>query len=94
MDGELEAVIGRGIYNKIRTKCRGYIECTIKYDTLYLSIEFCGFTYKETIRDIADKILLGQFNSDDIVESFITGYEKTYLNYIRKKMFYTDEIVP
>ena len=88
---ELEALLGRAIYDGIRSKCRGWIKVDIWHDECNITIRYDDIEYKYLVMDVSAKILRGDFTSEKVVKNFIEGWRRYYFYIQEKKLFYTEE---
>lgn len=87
---KLEAILGKAIYDGIRSKCRGYIVVKIQNDECVITIKYDELTYTETFWNLSGAILNGIFTSDKVVNAFVSRWRSYAIRELNKKMFYKE----
>lgn len=88
----IEGLLGKAIYEGIRSKCRGWIKVDIWHDECNIFIRFDDIEYKYLVMDVSAKILSGEFTSEKVVKNFIEGWKRYYFHVQEKKLFYKEEV--
>ena len=87
-EDRLEVILGKKIYEGIRSKCRGWITVNIKNDECFISIKFDDMEYSENFYDLSDAILRGFFTADKVVDAFCYRWNNYASQELKKKLFY------
>lgn len=88
MEKQLNAILGKAIYERIRSTCKGWIKVDINNDICYIQIKFDDIEFNVHFYDVAERILNGSFTSERIAEAFINDWKRYYFKIQEKKLFY------
>ena len=89
MEKHLEALIGRRLYDLIRSKTRGYITVEIKGDTLDIGVKWKSFEYGTYYENLSSAIMSGDFSCEKVANRFIADWKHYIHRCVEEAVFYS-----